>query len=206
MLNRVYQHVQQLLRTLNLNSPGPLSPTIQTQDLGAPSASPDVSPVSTTSALLTPPELSPAKPYGDWKFNPPFDFASAAQLQNGNALLFETDSQNRYQDLYSNYGKPVIAQSADPFQSSARAFGSFEPFSDRSSFSTDSFPRAEVDHPSRHESALLHPSWSHQRARTSSSEWAKTDDRRIFEQVGSDVNLSPTSRAHATAHEVCRIL
>ncbi|GJE97809.1 ARM repeat-containing protein [Phanerochaete sordida] len=203
-------HVQQLLRTLNLNSPGPLSPTIQTQGLGAPSVSPDVSPISTTSALLTPPELSPAKPYGDWKFNPAYDFGSAAQLQGSNALLFETESQHRYQELFNpmqnSYDKPSIAQSADPFQTSARAFGSFEPFADRASFSTDSFPRGDLDPSTRQDSNLLHPSWSHQRVRTSSSEWAKTDDRRVFEHAGSEGKLSPTSRAHATAHEPINFL
>ena len=204
MLTCIVQHVQQLLRTLNLNSPGPLSPTVQTQDLGSSSVSPDVSPVSTTSALMTPPELSPAKPYGDWKFNQPYDLGSAQGLTN-NALLFETDPTHRYQEVFaaqqSGY-KPVVAQSADPFQTSARAFGgSFEPFSE-SSFSTETFPRADIGRGSRHNPGLLHPSWSHQRVRTSSSDWAKLEDRRAFESLGADVNLSPTSRAHATPHEV----
>ncbi|EKM61776.1 uncharacterized protein PHACADRAFT_169213 [Phanerochaete carnosa HHB-10118-sp] len=203
-------HVQQLLRTLNLNSPGPLSPTVQTQDLGPPSISPDVSPISTTSALLTPPELSPAKPYGDWKFSPSYDFSSVPQTLANNTLLFETDPLHRYQEVFnpqqSGYNKPATAQSADPFQSSARAFGSFESFSERSSFSTETFPRADLDSTSRHNSGLLHPSWPHQRIRTTSSEWTKTDDRRMFEQTNSDVNLSPNSRAHATAHEPINFL
>lgn len=204
VLTDLGQHVQQLLRTLNLNSPGPLSPTVQTQNLGLPSVSPDVSPVSTTSALLTPPELSPAKPYGDWKFNPSYDFAPVPQSQTNNALLFETDPPHRYQEVFNaqqSGHRPVIAQSADPFQSSARAFGSFEPFSE-SSFSSESFPCTDVNPSSRHDPGLLHPSWSHQRLRRSSSDWTKVEDRRAFDGTNSDINLSPTSRAHATAHEV----
>lgn len=203
-------HVQQLLRTLNLNSPGPLSPTIQTHDLGPPSASPDVSPVSTTSALLTPPELSPAKPYGDWKFNAPYELASMPQTQSGNALLFETEPLHRYQEAYGyqqgGFSKPMVAQPADSLPSSARSFSSFEPFSERASFSTDTFPRADLEASARHDATLLHPSWSHQRVRTSSAEWAKVEERRMFEQSGSDVHLSPTSRAHASAHEPINFL
>lgn len=64
-------HVEQLLRTLNLHSPAPY---IQTTSLSARNNdSPDLSPSSAHSALLTPIDLSPARSY-DFKLNPAYDF------------------------------------------------------------------------------------------------------------------------------------
>lgn len=211
--NPPVKHVHQLLRTLNLNSPGPFSPSIQTQDLGLVSSatSPDVSPISTTSALLTPPELSPAKAFGEWKFNPSYDLGPGCQGQSNNALLFEADTMRRYQDVVGNtqhpaYG-PAIANASDLFQASARAFATFEPFSDRAPVSpSESFSRMESAAASRQgpDPSLLHPSWGHQRLRTSSSDWAKIDERRAFEFGGaSKVNISPPQSSRSHAHEVC---
>jgi pumilio RNA-binding family len=212
--NRLSKHVQQLLRALNLSSPGPLFPTAQTQDLrlGSSAASPDVSPTSTTSALLTPPELSPAKGYGEWKFSPAYDFGPGSQGQSTSTMLFETDTLRRYHDVvgssqHSTYG-PIVANTSDPFQSSAHTFASFEPFSDRGPVSSgEIFPRLETASAARQgpDPSLLHPSWGHQRLRTSSADWVKADDRHIFEFGGaSDVNLSSShsSRSHTNAHEV----
>lgn len=175
--------------------------------MGSLSASPDVSPISTTSALMTPPELSPAKGYGEWKFNPNYDFGPAGYQQpSNNALLFETDPQNRYQELlaHSPY-RSSAAHSADPFRSIGRTVPGFEPFSEASLYAQGSgLPRIDTSTVHRQDAALLNPSWSHQRLRTSSSDWTKADDRRIFESAVSDVNMSPThgSRSHATPHEV----
>lgn len=196
-----------LFRTLNLNSPGPLSPIGPPQTKESLSVSPDVSPVSTTSALLTPPELSPAKPYGDWKFNPSYDFGSAYQPQSNNALLFETDPQSRYQDIVGSAAyRPSVVQSADPFRPSSRAFPAFEPSSEQSPYpSMEAFSRMDGEPRLRQDPSMLHPSWSHQRLRSSSSEWTKGDDRRGFESYGpSEITASPShgSRSHAAAHEV----
>lgn len=203
--------MHQLLRTLNLNSPGPFSPTVQTKDLGPPSISPDVSPVSTTSALLTPPDLSPAKAYGEWKFNPSFDFGPAAQAQMNNALLFETDPQHRYQDVLGGGQpasfRPAVVQTGDSFRPNDRAFASFEPFTEPSQFSVgDNYSRLESEPAPRHDPGLLHPSWAHQRLRTSSTEWAKVDDRRTFENILDSDPIPGSSphgqRSHANANEV----
>lgn len=200
--------MQQLLRTLNLNSPGPLSPSLPSQEFGSVSISPDVSPISTTSALLTPPELSPAKAYGEWKFNPTYDFNSTYQSQNNNALLFETDPQHRYPEVLSKATsagfRPSVVLPAESFHPSGRSFSAFEPFSDRQLFPPgEAFPR--LDSSSRQDPGLLHPSWSHQRVRTSSADWLKAEDRRGYEPgVIADVTTSPSqaSRSHTSAHEV----
>ena len=161
---------------------------------------------------MTPPELSPAKAYGEWKFNPGYDFGSVSQGQSNNSLLFETDPLRRYHDVggitqHPAYG-PVVANNTDPFQASARAFASFEPFSERvSAPSSECFPRLDSIASLRQgtDPSLLHPSWGHQRVRTSSADWVKADERRAFEFNGmSEGSLgSPSgSRSLANAHEV----
>ena len=156
---------------------------------------------------MTPPELSPAKAHGEWKFNPNYDFGPAGyQPQSNNALLFETDPQNRYQELLSNSSyRPSVVHSADPFRSSGRNLASFEPFAEGSLYAQGGgLPRIDTSVAHRQDATLLNPSWSHQRLRTSSADWMKAEDRRGFEAGTSDVNLSPThgTRTHATAHEV----
>ncbi|KAH0837754.1 armadillo-type protein [Lanmaoa asiatica] len=67
-------HVEQLLRALNLNSPAPCAQQparVLNGETANLSGSPDVSPSSTTSALLTPTDLSPAKTSFDLKVTPP---------------------------------------------------------------------------------------------------------------------------------------
>ena len=86
------QHVHQLLRTLNLNSPGPLAPEGPSKEMGPLSTSPNVSTVSTTSALLTPPQVSPVECFGERKLNPTYEFGPGYQPQSNSTLLFETDS------------------------------------------------------------------------------------------------------------------
>lgn len=203
------QHVQQLLRTLNLTSPAPFSPESFAGDFFPSPISPDVSPVSTTSALLTPPDQSPAKAFGEWKFNAVHDFGPAYQPQAPNhSLLFETDPQP-YPDFpsFSNASyRPM-----EPFQS-ARSFPFFEPFADRStavSASNGARTRDPSVATSRQDSAFLHlASWpqSQSRARTTSVEWAKPEDRRHSEHSSatpSEASFYP-SRSHggSSAHEV----
>ncbi|KDR85900.1 hypothetical protein GALMADRAFT_52680 [Galerina marginata CBS 339.88] len=70
------QHVEQLLRTLNLNSPAPFGH--QKPSTFAPNAetspnTPDFSPASVSSALLTPTDLSPSERPFDVKLHSPFE-------------------------------------------------------------------------------------------------------------------------------------
>ena len=161
---------------------------------------------------MTPPELSPAKPYGDWKFDASYDFGPRYQPHSNNALLFETEPQTRHQDIPGGGPyRPSIPQSADPFRPSGRAFPAFEPFSESSPYpSAESFARLDNPTLPRQDPTMLHPSWNHQRLRTSSSsaDWMKVEERRGFEPSGiSELHSSPShpshsARSHAAAHEV----
>lgn len=98
------QHVEQLLRTLNLNSPDPKSPLSLSFD-----GSSEYSPASVSSVLLTPTDLSPTRtttfdaklqlqsPYGNAR--------TAAYLNHQSSLLFEPASPTHpgHSDPYAAY-------------------------------------------------------------------------------------------------------
>ncbi|KIJ66591.1 hypothetical protein HYDPIDRAFT_186891 [Hydnomerulius pinastri MD-312] len=106
-------HVEQLLRALNLNSPAlyaqqpPRSLNGEATNL---SGSPDVSPSSTTSALLTPTDLSPAKSSFDLKINPPYEVPSAPSNVSPSSLLFDPGSPLRTRDFTSSYSRCPVPQ------------------------------------------------------------------------------------------------
>ncbi|KAF8346084.1 armadillo-type protein [Amanita rubescens] len=91
-------HVEQLLRTLNLNSPAPFTkkPAI-TLGIDTSPSSPDFSPASATSSLLTPTDLSPPRPF-DLKLQNPYDLGQSIQYVPQNSLLFEQSPINRAQE------------------------------------------------------------------------------------------------------------
>ncbi|THH27238.1 hypothetical protein EUX98_g6951 [Antrodiella citrinella] len=154
--------VEQMLRHLNL-SPDPFN--INTHiGFATSAASPDVSPISTTSALLTPID-SPAKGF-DIKSG--FDSGPVYQTQP-NGLLFETGISHRYADSH--------------------AFPLFEPFSARPTPAPSSQAPPPMLRPASHsrvESAPTSPfSWGPQRFRTS-SEWLKPDERRVNDAAPQD--------------------
>ena len=98
LLRAYFQHVEQLLRTLNLNSPAPFTkkPAI-TLGVDTSPSSPDFSPASATSSLLTPTDLSPPRPF-DLKLQNPYDLGQSIQYVPQNSLLFEQSPINRAQD------------------------------------------------------------------------------------------------------------
>ncbi|TFL03238.1 armadillo-type protein [Pterulicium gracile] len=83
------QHVEQLFRALNLDlSPEPFRnrPSLPALDLGSASlASPDVSPLSSAS-LLTPTDLSPARPQFGHKADPAYGLGSFMSPQHSSML------------------------------------------------------------------------------------------------------------------------
>lgn len=173
------QHVEQLLRSLNLNSPGPTAPAPKMRnDLAHSPTSPDLSPISTTSALLTPTDLSPAKMF-DQKLPSNFEFHSSGRSGDNNSLLFETGY--RLQD--SLHGPQGFWSSSPSFNSEAGYFPTFEPFPESSSMrGQPPFPpQSQVDRRRLVESTVLPPSlpplsWGGQRLRPSTTEWLKADD------------------------------
>lgn len=102
----ILQHVEQLLRALNLNSPAPYAPQPPRSHDGEPmsllSGSPDLSPSSTTSALLTPTDLSPAKSSFDLKITPPYEVPSVPSNVSPNSLLFDPGSPLRTRNFMSS--------------------------------------------------------------------------------------------------------
>ncbi|RPD82853.1 ARM repeat-containing protein [Lentinus tigrinus ALCF2SS1-7] len=172
-------HVEQLLRSLNLNSPGPVPPLPRLRsDLAHSPTSPDLSPISTTSALLTPTDLSPAKQF-DQKLPPTFDFNGALRSSDSNSLLFETGY--RLQDgVPGSQGFWSSSQSLSP---DSGYFPSFEPFIDAPhapvSRGQPFAPQSQLER-RRLETNVLPQSlppltWGGQRYRTT-SEWLKADD------------------------------
>lgn len=75
------QHVEQLLRTLNLNSPAPFAhhkPSPLAVSVETSPSSPDFSPASASSALLTPTDLSPTGRSFDVKLHSPYEHTHSA--------------------------------------------------------------------------------------------------------------------------------
>ncbi|KAH9932111.1 ARM repeat-containing protein [Epithele typhae] len=169
-------HVEQLLRSLNLNSPGPLPPMPKMRsDVPRSPTSPDLSPISTTSALLTPTDLSPAKAF-DQKLPPNFDFNAPVRSGDNNSLMFETGFRDGPPLSQAHFWPQSQAVSPD-----TGYFPSFEPFPESASTTSpraaSSFPQADRRRLDTNGLPTTLPplSWGGQRFRTS-SEWVKADD------------------------------
>ncbi|KJA28308.1 hypothetical protein HYPSUDRAFT_61939 [Hypholoma sublateritium FD-334 SS-4] len=96
-------HVEQLLRTLNLNSPVPFGlqkPSPLTMSTGTSPNSPDFSPASVSSALLTPTDLSPTGRSFDVKLHSPYEHAhSGHPYLSQPSLIFENSSPVKNQNI-----------------------------------------------------------------------------------------------------------
>ena len=103
MLKPSPQHVEQMLRFLNLNSPVP-SPAQPFSSLSSTNNTPDLSPVSATSALMTPTDLSPATGFD--KLN--FDFTQS--MPPSQSLLFETSPPRLHVPSHSPTQKSFYAE------------------------------------------------------------------------------------------------
>ncbi|KAI0079533.1 ARM repeat-containing protein [Panus rudis PR-1116 ss-1] len=196
MLTSYYQHVEQLFRTLNLNSPAPPSMHPLAGEFTSLAASPDLSPVSTTSALLTPTDMSPAKSFYS-KMAPPYDLQNGYNVSSS-GLLFETGIPNRYYDgvndgdygSFQQYQPRVVQQNRHnnpPF---------FEPFREDASpvqFSK-TFPTQPPSTGFRGDSAPLSSYlWGSQRAKFT-SEWTKLEDQfRQDQELAFDPAPTPAS-------------
>ena len=131
-LVRVYlicqsQHVEQLLRTLNLNSPAPppQKPAIDLNVDTSPS-SPDFSPASVSSALLTPTDLSPVRSF-ELKFPAQYEHGQHQPYFSQSSLLFENGSPGKHQDTLAAHS-PYLPFSHSNQPSNALPF--FEPFTE----------------------------------------------------------------------------
>ncbi|KAI0937445.1 hypothetical protein AcV5_005352 [Taiwanofungus camphoratus] len=198
-------HVEQLLRTLNLHSPAPFSklsscpgdsPSLQT--------SPDLSPISNSSALLTPSDLSPAKMF-DPKFNSNYGLGIIHSGQSSDRL-FETAPTHRYNESIG--GSQILqttsyrpAQALPSLHSDAKFFPSFEPFSSDVGSpvpSTQSFfqPLPQSPH---HGGDSAPQSWVQPRLRTS-SEWLKPDEKQHLDYTSAVLANDPILRSVQPSH------
>ncbi|KAH9897702.1 ARM repeat-containing protein [Cubamyces lactineus] len=212
------RHVEQLLRSLNLNSPAPMMSNVRLKhDLSHSPTSPDLSPISTTSALLTPTDLSPAKAF-DQKLPPSCDFGGSHR--SSDSLLFEIG----YRMHDGGVGPQAsFLPPSQPYAPEVGYFPQFDPFLSspiapgprgQSNFS----PSAPVER-RRLDSVVLPPSlpplsWNQQRFRTA-SEWLRTDDSgdRVPQYANGDVlfrsfqtHSAPPQRQGPPAHEPINFL
>ncbi|KAF9550593.1 ARM repeat-containing protein [Agrocybe pediades] len=103
------QHVEQLLRTLNLNSPAPFAGHHQASHLvlnvDTSPSSPDFSPASVSSALLTPTDLSPSGRSFDVKLHSPYEHGHP--YVNQQPLGFENNSPAKSQESIASANFPA---------------------------------------------------------------------------------------------------
>ncbi|TFK56905.1 ARM repeat-containing protein [Heliocybe sulcata] len=194
-------HVEQLLRTLDLNSPAPY---IQTASLSASvNDSPDLSPSSAHSALLTPIDLSPARSF-DVKLNPAYDFSLPSQAQ----LLRqgEPDGQATLVDAFNRAHLPLNRQGqrSDAGSPHVNTIPFFEPFSDSSVQPVNhqhSYGNSVI---SRIEPSRMSLNWR-QSQLPSSESWMRPDERQIGDYgLGLSVEDGPL-RSSISSHQAAPV-
>ncbi|KAF5376188.1 hypothetical protein D9757_009300 [Collybiopsis confluens] len=174
-LTRIEQHVEQLLRTLDLNSPDPYNlhqkPPLNLSLDSAP-GTPDFSPVSMSSVLLTPTDLSPTRPLDlnsglKQQLHSPFDVMAAGARANAflthQSSLFEPNSPTRPNNsssyhLSSNQINLAAANSSGnnyPIISNASSYPIFRNYNHEQSSPT---PLTAPSLPPAQTYALYHPS------------------------------------------------
>ncbi|KAG6874839.1 hypothetical protein C0992_006325, partial [Termitomyces sp. T32_za158] len=113
-------HVEQLLRTLNLNSPVPSKKPSLSLSLDASPSSPDFSPASVTSSLMTPTDLSPSQRSFDVNAkSAAYDLGPTAFLQQPSLLFEHPSPAGRTQALESYISQPHM----NPFNGSSVGHG-----------------------------------------------------------------------------------
>ncbi|KIM38132.1 hypothetical protein M413DRAFT_76168 [Hebeloma cylindrosporum] len=126
-------HVEQLLRTLNLNSPAPFGPHKPSLavTVGASPNSPDFSPASVSSALLTPTDLSPTGRTFDFKLHSPYENSQSNPYLSQPSIIFDNGSPK--EGLVSTFpaARPPLAHANHPrHQPTSNNLPFFEPFAE----------------------------------------------------------------------------
>ncbi|THV05726.1 ARM repeat-containing protein [Dendrothele bispora CBS 962.96] len=217
-------HVEQLFRTLDLNSPGPYhlnqKPSLNLS-FESSNGSPDFSPVSISSALLTPTDLSPSRSASDHNFKPhlqsPYAELLAARGPPGfmthPSLLFEPDSPTRPgQSLYTNTVVPsTLGTPLGNFeqQPGALGCGSFKTFSEQSS-PTSNAPMLPppVSYPIYHSQSAPLPSYPLNMSPTASTTGPRRSDGAAFDRTAasSATNLSSAGLGGGDWHIPLQVL
>ncbi|EIW87416.1 ARM repeat-containing protein [Coniophora puteana RWD-64-598 SS2] len=174
-----HNHVEQLLRALNLSSPGPFagqrSQHVNLDAFTGHSGTPDVSPCSTTSTLLTPADLSPAK-----SFDPKLSL-NDMHPHNLNfapsSLLFDPPSPMGAHDLRSSPQSAM--QRFDGGPSPNTGFPFVDQLTDNVSMHASSQPFYESSFPPSTRGSELprmpSTTWRHQQL--SAPDWARAEEK-----------------------------
>ncbi|KAK7460854.1 meiotic PUF protein 1 [Stygiomarasmius scandens] len=138
-------HVEQLFRTLDLNSPDPYhlkqKPSLNL-NFESSNGSPDFSPASISSALLTPTDLSPSRSASDLNIksqlqSPYADLIAARGFMTHPSLLFEPDSPTRLSHsptfASSQQVGAALNASTGSFEQLPSGYGAFKAFSEQPS-------------------------------------------------------------------------
>ncbi|TEB32457.1 ARM repeat-containing protein [Coprinellus micaceus] len=191
-------HVEQLLRTLNLNSPAPFAPKPAVNvNVEAIPSSPDFSPASVSSALLTPTDFSPVRPF-DAKFLPSFEANPPLQSYlPQSSLLFENGHSDKLQLQESLSNQQMAA--CNPYSQHAPAPSTtsyFDPFLTPSStslpqslYSTGSTRRQDSNRLSQLEWRLASQALVSQTSSGAAPDW-----RLLSEKVMNDPSFGGSSQ------------
>ncbi|CCM01451.1 uncharacterized protein FIBRA_03504 [Fibroporia radiculosa] len=187
-------HVEQLLRTLNLNSPAPQHPL--PGDSQSLQTSPDLSPISTSSALLTPTDQSPAKSF-DPKFGQNFGLGIIHGQQTDR--LFETGFPTRLNDItVASQILPratyLSSQSLSSAQSDQCPIPFFDPVLETSASQRGQTYFSQTAQRRTEALPVAHQSWSHQRLRAT-SDWLQQEERPVIDQFSASLMNEPLLRS-----------
>lgn len=189
-----------MLRFLNLNSPVP-SPTQPLSSLSpiTTSNTPNLSPVSATSTLMTPTDLSPAT--GFEKLNCHFDLAQSTHISQSH--LFETSPSRLHIPPHSPTHKSFYAEHGNFRSYNAINLPYVDPFSNRSSSTYLPHNLSRGMDPTR----SIGPSWNAPQV-VGGIDWLRAEDKGPEEapaMIGArtlNVASFPAVQPIAHAHEV----
>ena len=203
------KHIDQLLRTLNLNSPAPcVHPPPLSRNVDLSPTSPDFSPISTTSSLLTPTDLSPARSF-DVKFNNTYDLGRSAPHLSQSSLLLVPSSPKEMHDAPSSNSSPYRQTYTLPSYQNTINTGPFFEQSFEGTFVYTSQPPRRPD-------PVRAPSMTWRTQQPSCHEWVRPNEKSFMENNCGLVTTEEPLRvpfvsqpnSHGTntsihAHEVC---
>ncbi|KAI0035163.1 armadillo-type protein [Vararia minispora EC-137] len=194
-------HIAQLLRALDLNSPAPAPgplPPLQTQTSFSLNlnASPDLSPCSAASSLLTPSD-SPARG-PDFPLKPAFDFNPPALMPTPSSLMLDSGGAPfRTPDLFSAHAGASPQLPPSLFRTEATPCSLYDSMGDIRSSSSSAFgSTTSLHHMSdRVDPRLQAEHMRHAERFHTSTEWLSQDDAlrsaRLSNLLSDEANMRP---------------
>ncbi|KAI0066409.1 ARM repeat-containing protein [Artomyces pyxidatus] len=183
-------HVEQLLRALDLTSPGPYGPPPLSM---IPNVAPDLSPSPNSPvsfSLLTPVD-SPARG-PDLKLNTSYDFHPSAPSPQG--LMLQPSISYRHNDVHAVQASQFPATQHQSYHQVPEAFSFLEPFSEGPTPAPGLAPQTAHAGNFSDGRGFLEQAWRPERIQTS-SEWLRTDDRLTDHSSGLVADEPATSPA-----------